>query len=387
MEMTPAELAQRLAEQETLLEIGLSLAETLEPHAVLELALAKAEEFCAAETSSIWELDEEAGELFFRVVRGRAAPEISTIRVPLGSGIVGSVAQQGVAELIEDVSTDPRWRGDISPNFDTHGMIAVPLISRGRVIGVLQLLNSGERGGFDREDLRRMRLFAGPLSHALENARLFAQLERTFVESVTALAEAVERRDPYTGGHLRRVVAYSLLLGDELGLDGADLETLRLGATLHDIGKIAVPDDILRKPAALDREEAEVMRRHPVDGAEIVSRIHSLAPVLPIVRSHHERLDGKGYPDGLAGDAIPLLARIAAVADTYDAITTSRPYRPGLDPETAAGEIRGDAGTRLCPVVVGAFERLYGAGRFELARGEGLAASLSALRTRGYNGS
>jgi len=385
MEMTPVRLAQRLAEQETLLEIGLSLAETLEPQRVLELALAKAEEFCAAETSSIWEVDEGTSELYFRVVRGRAAPEISAIRVPLGSGIVGSVALAGVAELVEDVTRDPRWRGDISPSFDTHGMIAVPLISRGRVIGVLQLLNSRARGGFDGEDLRRMRLFAGPLAHALENARLFARLERTFVESVTALAEAVERRDPYTGGHLHRVVAYSLLLGDELELPAEELETLRLGATLHDIGKIAVPDDILRKPAALDAEELAVMQRHPADGAAIVSRIQSLAPVLPIVRNHHERMDGRGYPDGLAGDAIPLLARIAAVADTYDAITTSRPYRPGLDAATAAREIREDAGTRLCPRVVAAFETLYAAGRFELARGEALAASLSALRSRGYS--
>ncbi|HLF57521.1 MAG TPA: HD domain-containing phosphohydrolase [Thermoanaerobaculia bacterium] len=380
--MLQAELEHRLYEQQTLLELGLALAETLEPQRVLALALEKAEEFCAAETSSIWEVDDAAGELFFRVVRGRAAREIAEVRVRIGEGIVGSVAQTGVAERIEDVAADPRWHGEISPSFDTHAVLAVPLVSRGRVVGVLQLLNTDGRGGFTEEDLRRMRLFAGPLAHALENARLFARLEATFVESVTALAEAVERRDPYTGGHLLRVVAYSVLLGDDLDLPPDELETLRLGATLHDIGKIAVPDDILRKPSGLDPEEAATMRRHVIDGAEIVGRIASLAPIVPIVRNHHERMDGKGYPDGLAGEAIPLLARIVAVADTFDAITTSRPYRPGLEPARAASEIRADAGSRLCPTVVAAFERVYRSGRFEVSAGERIAASLSARRRR-----
>jgi putative nucleotidyltransferase with HDIG domain len=380
--MDARELERRLSEQQTLLELGLALAETLEPQRVLELALARAEEFCAAETSSIWEVDERAGELFFRVVRGRAASEIAGVRVKLGEGIVGSVAVSGHPERIEDVARDPRWRGDISRAFDTHAMLAVPLVSRGKVIGVLQLLNAPDSGGFDDDDLRRMQLFAGPLAHALENARLYAELERTFVETVTALAEAVERRDPYTGGHVKRVVSYSLLIGRELGLPDSELERLKLGATLHDIGKIAVPDDILRKPAALAPEELAIMQRHTVDGAAIVGRIASLAPVLAIVRSHHERMDGRGYPDGLTGDRIPLLARIVAVADTYDAVTTTRPYRPGLAPERAAEEIRGDAGSRLCREVVGAFERLYAAGRFRLEEGEQLLASLSAAAGR-----
>jgi putative nucleotidyltransferase with HDIG domain len=253
------------------------------------------------------------------------------------------------------------------------------------VIGVLQMLNANGAGSFGDDDLRRMRLFAGPLAHALENARLYARLERTFVESVTALAEAVERRDPYTGGHLERVVAYSVLLGDRLGLDPAELETLKLGATLHDIGKIGVPDEILRKPSALTDAEVEVMRRHTTDGAEIVGRIASLREIVPIVRNHHERMDGAGYPDGLRGEEIPLLTRVVAVADTFDAITTSRPYRPGLPPSRAAEEIRGDRGGRLCESVVDAFESLYDAGRFEVAAGDEIVASLSARRRREYN--
>ncbi|MBZ0101105.1 MAG: GAF domain-containing protein [Thermoanaerobaculia bacterium] len=383
--MDAAELERRLAEQETLLELGLALAETLDLRRVLTLALEQAEQVCAAETSSIWELDESAGELFFRVVRGAAAPEIGNLRIPVGEGIVGSVAASGRAEVIHDVTADPRWIGDASGSFDTRGILAVPLVSRGRTIGVLQMLNPVDGDSFSDDDLRRMRLFAGPLAHALENARLYARLQRTFVETVTAMADAVERRDPYTGGHLHRVVAYSLVLGEELGLSVADLETLRLGATLHDIGKIGVPDGVLLKPGPLDASEAEIMRRHTADGAAIVQRIESLRPLVPIVRNHHERLDGSGYPDGLTGDRIPLPARIVAVADTFDAMTTSRPYRRALVAEAAAAEIRRVAGAHLCPGVAAAFDRLYSAGRFTIQEGERVQGSLSAQLDREYN--
>ncbi len=383
--MDAAELERRLAEQETLLELGLALAETLDLRTVLTVALEQAEKFCAAETSSIWELDEAAGELFFRVVRGRAAPEIQGMRIQLGEGIVGSVAATGKPEVIRDVTSDPRWIGDASRDFDTHAILAVPLVTRGRVIGVLQLLNPGDREGFSDDDLRRMRLFAGPVAHALENARLYARIQRTFVETVTAFADAVERRDPYTGGHLHRVVAYSLLLGRELGLDDSQLEILRLGATVHDIGKIGVPDGVLLKPGPLDPAEAEIMRRHTVDGVAIVSRIASLKPLVPIVRSHHERLDGHGYPDGLTDERIPDLARIVAVADTFDAMTTSRPYRRALVSEVAAQEIRRVQGTHLCPRVAAAFDSLYADGRFTVEEGSKLADSLSARLDREYN--
>jgi putative nucleotidyltransferase with HDIG domain len=382
---TTSDLERRVEEQEALLEIGLELAATLDLRRVLSLALTKAEEFCRAETSSIWELDEPTGELFFRVVRGRAAPEIENLRIPVGQGIVGAVAASGRAETINDVASDPRWRGDTSEQFNTRAILAVPLTARGRVIGVLQLLNPVGKDSFSEADAHRMQLFAGPLAHALENARLYAAQQRLFVETVTALAEAVEKRDPYTGGHLHRVVAYSLLLGRELGLETEALESLALGATLHDIGKIAIPDHVLLKPSALNDEEAAFMRRHPVDGAEIVSTIESLREIVPIVRSHHERIDGRGYPDGLAGEAIPLAAKIVAVADTFDAMTSSRPYRKALTYETAAKEIVRHAGVQHCSTVVKAFERLFGAGRFRVEAGELLARSLSEKIEQEYN--
>jgi HD-GYP domain-containing protein (c-di-GMP phosphodiesterase class II) len=371
-QVADVDLRQRLGEYETLLEIGVQLAGTLDLGRVLDLALVKAEEICHAETSSIWELDEERGELFFRVVRGRAAGEIRDLRVPLGQGIVGSVARSGEPELVNDVAADPRWRGDRQDVFRTRAILAVPLVAHGAVIGVLQLLNPVGRELFSDDDLRRMRLYAGVLAHPLQNARLYDARRRQFMETVIAWAEAIEKKDPYTGGHVRRVTSYSMLLGRALGLSRAELEDLWLAATLHDVGKIFVQDAILGKPAPLDPHETEIMRRHPVDGFEILDGVSDLRRVLPGVRSHHERLDGRGYPDGLAGDAIPLVARIIAVADTYDAMTTSRPYRKGLAPERAAVEILASAGTQLCPRVVSVFQEIYARGELSLAAGHAL---------------
>jgi HD-GYP domain-containing protein (c-di-GMP phosphodiesterase class II) len=370
--------ADRLAEYETLLEIGAQLAASLDLPTVLELALSTAERVCRAETSSIWELDDEREELFFRVVRGRAAGAIRGLRVAVGQGIVGNVAQSGRAEVVNDVAADPRWHGDPQEVFRTRAILAVPLLANGRVVGVLQLLNPVDRERFTDDDLRRMRLFASMLAHPLQNARLYAAQRRQFMNMVTALAETLEKKDPYTGGHVRRVVSYSLLLGAELGLDRGDLKDLWLAATLHDIGKIGVPDRILGKPAPLDSEEAEVMRRHTLDGASIVSHL-SNPHVLPGVRSHHERMDGAGYPDGLLADQIPLAPRVIAVADTFDAMTTSRPYRQGLSAERAAAEIGSAAGTQFCPQVVAAFNSLFAGGRFHLAAGEAVLQSIAEL--------
>ncbi|HKH44998.1 MAG TPA: HD domain-containing phosphohydrolase, partial [Thermoanaerobaculia bacterium] len=301
--------------------------------------------------------------------RGKAAGDIRALRLPLGEGIVGSVALAGEAEAVNDVAADPRWHGDPTAAFRTRAILAVPLLARGSVIGVLQLLNPVDRDRFTTGDLWRMRQFAAILAPTLQNARLYEAQRRQFFSMVTALVEALEKRDPYTGGHVRRVVAYSVLLGSEMGLGREEMRNLRLAATLHDVGKITTPDRILGKPSPLDADEVEVMRRHTVDGAAIVSHLAN-AWVLPGVRSHHERVDGKGYPDGLRDPEIPLAPRIIAVADTYDAMTTSRPYRAGLPPERAAAEILDGAGSQFCPRVVASFRALFEDGRFHLEAGE-----------------
>jgi HD-GYP domain-containing protein (c-di-GMP phosphodiesterase class II) len=366
----------RLAEYEALLDIGVKLAGTLEVETVLELALENAEAVCHAETSSIWELDEERRELFFRVVRGSAAGDIRGLRVPVGEGIVGSVALSGEAEVVNDVAADPRWHGDAGGEFQTRAILTVPLRAQGSVIGVVQLLNPVGRDRFTAGDLWRMRQFAAILAPTLQNARLWARQQKQFFKTVTAFAEALERRDPYTGGHVRRVVSYSILLGHEMELSRDELRNLQLAATLHDVGKIRTPDHILGKPSPLDAEEAEIMRLHAADGASMVSHLDN-PWVLHGVRSHHERMDGRGYPDGLTDPQIPLAARIIAVADTYDAMTTSRPYRVAMPHEKAADEILASAGSQFCPRVVAAFRSLSDDGRFSLGLAEGILRAIS----------
>src|SRR5579884_4185315 len=169
----------------------------------------------------------------------------------------------------------------------------------------------------------------------LRNKALIDSLEEA--ESILfALAQAVEQRDEYTGAHCQRLAAYSVALGEALGLSKAEIQALHRGGYLHDIGKIGVPDAILFKKGLLTEAEWEIMRRHTIQGEEICKPMKSLAPVLPIIRSHHERWDGTGYPDGMKGEDIPLLARILQVADIYDALTTARPYKKALPHAEAA---------------------------------------------------
>jgi putative two-component system response regulator len=177
-----------------------------------------------------------------------------------------------------------------------------------------------------------------PIHPGVVRARVRAMLRnKAIIDSLEeaetilfALAQAVEHRDRYTGQHCQRLAVTSVMLGEALGLDSCDLTALYRGGYLHDIGKICIPDAILFKPGVLTNEEWVIMRSHSARGEEICRPMRSLAPVLPIIRSHHERWDGTGYPDGLAGEKIPLLARILQVADIYDALTTERPYKPAL---------------------------------------------------------
>jgi putative two-component system response regulator len=179
--------------------------------------------------------------------------------------------------------------------------------------------------------------------------RSLVRLKRTIDELESAealflaLGRMIEARDPYTEGHCERLARYSAMLGESLGLDKAELDTLCRGAYLHDVGKIAVPDRVLLKRTRFTKREYGLMKRHTVIGEELCRTVRSLGAVCPIVRHHHERLDGRGYPDGLAGDAIPRLAQIVTIADVFDALTTDRPYRKAIPPRRALAIMRAEA--------------------------------------------
>jgi putative nucleotidyltransferase with HDIG domain len=205
---------------------------------------------------------------------------------------------------------------------------------------------------------------AAGASRELERRRREAQ--STFVSTLRLMAETVDLRDPYTAGHSARVAVYSRQIATAMNLSAADVDTVENGALLHDIGKIAIPDSVLFKPAALDPGERAMIGTHPVVGAKLLANVPSMGEIVPCIMHHHERVDGRGYPAGLAGDAIPMGARIIAVADTFDAMTTDRPYRRALDRERAAAELRRVAGTQLDAAVVATFLGLLARGEIEL---------------------
>ncbi len=347
-----------------LLETSGYVNSSLSLETVLNRALEAAENVMEAERSSIWQVDRTGKELFFRILRGGDDSVLKNMRLKMGEGIAGTVAVKGVPLIVKDVRKDPKWshKYDEKSDFVTRSILSVPLQVRNKIIGVLQLLNKKGGRHFDDKDLHETMLLAGQVSIAMDNARLYEHQKEIFLETAIALATAVEKRDEYTGGHTRRVVEYSVAIGKRMNLSDEQFENIRVSAVLHDIGKIGIPDAILNKPGSLNHKELKTMMSHTAIGGEIIAPIEELEEVKSGIVYHHEKWDGSGYLNGLKGTEIPLMARIISVADTYDAMTTDRPYRKGLSPETAVSEIVSKSGTQFCPEVVSAFKDAYDAG-------------------------
>ena len=236
-------------------------------------------------------------------------------------------------------------------------VLCVLLRTPRKQLGVIHLDRSYWQKAFTEDDLHLADALAAHVSAGIECAQLLRRQRELFLQTISALASAVEMRDAYTGGHTARVTAYSLLVGEELSLTPREIEHLRTGGPLHDIGKIGIDDAILRKPDRLTDAEFEIMKSHTVLGDDILKAIPEMKDIRPIVRSHHERWDGRGYPDKTAGDEIPLLARVLAVADSFDAMTTKRPYNTNhvKTPEEAFAEVARCSGTQFDPKCAAAF--------------------------------
>lgn len=233
-----------------------------------------------------------------------------------------------------------------------------PIRAHGRNIGAL-LVNHGATLRFREEHAAALQALATLAGVAVREDDHRAHMEELFMSVIVSLTMALEAKDPYTEGHSVRVAAYSEAIGKQLGLPSAMLDVIHRTCLVHDIGKIAVDETILAKQERLDSREREKMDMHPLIGESILRPIAMLRPLLPGVRSHHERYDGTGYPDRLKGDSIPIEARIMAVADAFDAMTSDRPYRQALPEEDALAELRRNAGTHFDPRVVAAFEQIY----------------------------
>ena len=262
--------------------------------------------------------------------------------------------------------------------------IGVSIFAARRITNPLSVLTESSRaiakGDFSQRVHLRSRTEIGELAQTFntmseELERFVEDLKRAaeenralFMGSIQMLAGAVDEKDPYTRGHSDRVTRYSLLIAKEMGLPASFMETLQISAQLHDVGKIGIEDHILKKPGALTEEEFEVMKTHTTKGANILRPVPQLAEMLPGIELHHEALDGRGYPYGLKGDQIPLLARVIAVADTFDALTTNRPYQHAHTPDQALQIIRSLAGKRLDPQAIDALLAVYQRGEIRIQR-------------------
>ena len=263
---------------------------------------------------------------------------------------------QGQSILCTSVEEDPELFGARSIAEGTMSSVLCVLLRTPRKrLGVLHLDRGPIEEPFTKEDMQLADALAAHVSAGIEMAQMLRRQQDLFSNTITVLAQTIETRDDWTGNHTNRVTKYSYLLAQQLELSQKDLRTLKIGTPLHDIGKIGIPDAILNKPGKLTPHEFEIMKSHTVKGVKILERVEDLAEVLPIVRSHHERWDGAGYPDGTAGEDSPRLARIVAVADAFDAMTSDRPYRKGMDAQVAFAEIEKMSGKQFDPVAAAAF--------------------------------
>jgi putative nucleotidyltransferase with HDIG domain len=235
----------------------------------------------------------------------------------------------------------------------------IPISNKGTLVGLLILGPRRSAQPYNKDDLQFFSTLANQTAVAIENARLYDDLEDTFVQTVIALANAIDVRDTYTSTHSQWIAKWAVETAEYLGCTPEDIQTIRWGGLLHDIGKIGIPDHILNKYGKLNQSEWKIIHRHPVLGAEMISPIKKLAKVAPLIKYSHEHFDGSGYPYGLAGERIPLGARIISVVDSFSAMRDIRTYKKSYSVEEAVEELKQKSGSMYDPVVVESFLHVF----------------------------
>jgi putative nucleotidyltransferase with HDIG domain len=322
----------------------------------LGVALGEMSRFLGARTGSLLLL-EGADRLRVLEAVGPNRERILGLEIPLEESRISRYAlEEHEPILVEDMQESDRFReSEDGIRFRARSILSVPLFSQGVPLGVLNFGADARTASFTDQDRELVITLGRQVAVALEQGRLLEGLQEAVGESIRALAGAIEAKDPYTRGHSDRVTHYSRLIAEALGLHRQEVDVIVRAAILHDVGKIGVPGAVLNKPGRLTDEEFGLIRRHPEVGVEIVREIRAMEETLGIIRAHHERFDGKGYPRGIGADDIPLGARILAVVDTFDAMTSDRPYRQGLPAQVAFDEIDRCSATQFDPAVARVF--------------------------------
>lgn len=352
------QLRSQVKRYEALISLGKLLSTSLDFENIQKKAINKIRELLGAEHLVLYIADEFGKEL---VGRRNDSSEKASLAIDELT-FAGTCAHYRAILHIHDARNDMRMAREkrVHSDINFRTILLAPLVQKGEVLGVIEAINSKSQGGdFDKEDLYFIEAVANKLTSTIESVRLFNRLQRQFYQVCESMGDVILKRDRYTGGHTKRVAYFSEMIGREMGMSSDELKDLKLSAILHDIGKVGIDDTILKKQGHLTQEEFEIMKTHPRLGDEIVGKIEGLKGIVDGVRFHHERPDGKGYPYGLKGDDIPVVAQIISVADTFDAMVSNRPYRKGLDPFIAYQEIKDNCGTQFGEKVVLAFERAF----------------------------
>jgi HD-GYP domain-containing protein (c-di-GMP phosphodiesterase class II) len=331
-------------------------------HTVFRVLMEQVFALLPAHNGVILILDRESGELVSEFVRtGEGTQEVA-----ISSSIVQRAVSENEAIITHDAAGDGRFDAGASIFVQNiASAMCAPLRHQDETLGAIYVDTRGTTDAFKREDLQLLATLAGPAAAAIKTARQLRELEKSYEDTLVVLANSIEMRDHYTVGHTWRVTNFALAIARQLGWSEEKLKECEMGGVLHDVGKIAIPDGILGKSERLTQEEFEKMKVHPERGARLLQDVERLHPLIPYCLYHHERVDGKGYPYGLSGDEIPIEGRVVAVADAFDALTSNRPYRKGLDPEVAIGEIVKGRGTQFDATVVDALLAVYRAGKID----------------------
>lgn len=339
-----------------LLEISITLNSTLDLDKTLTYIIQTAAEVLGCEAVSILLYDPVKSDLFFAASSASDPIQLSEIPVPLNESLAGKIFLENAPLIINNVEKDPRHFAVAAQhvNFHTRSLLGVPMRIQDQGVGVLEALNK-RRGVFTSADEKILSIIASQAAVAIRNAKQMKELELAYETTLEGWSNVLDLRDEETEGHTIRVAQLTVQLARELGISGDELSHIHHGALLHDIGKMAIPDRVLLKPGPLTKEEWEIMRQHPVFAYNFLLPITYLRPAIDIPYCHHEKLDGNGYPRGLKGNEIPFPARIFAVVDVWDALTSNRPYRTAWSKEQTLSYIRGEAGSHFDPRVVEAF--------------------------------
>lgn len=302
--------------------------------------------------------DRATGEFSPAYSQGVKKEFLDKMRFKKGESISGWVVANQEVLIKYDIENDQWFKNQNKGEYFIHSLISIPLLMKDRVIGVLNLSNKKLKQQFTEEEISFLKGLTTEASLALQNATLYEQVQESYLRTITALAFALDARDSYTRQHSENVTKYAVAIAQELKLRPPEIDRIRRAGLLHDIGKIGIRDGVLLKPSKLNEEEYNDIKHHPSKGEAIVSALPFLKEEAKMIRQHHERYDGKGYPDGIAGEAIEFGARILAVADSFDAMVEDRIYRKALELPKAFEELKKNSGKQFDPAVSDALIRV-----------------------------